>query len=172
MKRKLLNLGLLILNTGTNHSFQPIRHESKFEIQELRFYSNILCSFSNQHFHPERNNCMITKLIFCMLLTIVFVSCGISKYEKIKVEGIAENAKAGAVVSTDDGKCYYISDKESWGYRYGERIKVRGRLEVVEYPKKGSDSILVAQILRKSIIHYPIIRVLWWSDDYLILPEF
>lgn len=102
---------------------------------------------------------MIARLFSGILLITVSFACGISRHEKIKIEGIAENAKAGALVATDDGNCYYISCKESWGYRYGERIKVRGRLEVIEYPKKGNDSIWVAQILRKPVIHHPFIRV-------------
>jgi hypothetical protein len=106
---------------------------------------------------------MISRFIVVILLLFLLFSCGISNYEKIKVEGIAEDAKAGATVVTDDGNCYSISDKESWGYRYGERIKVSGRLEVIEYPKKGNDSILVTQILRKQVIHHPLIRVKWWS---------
>lgn len=100
------------------------------------------------------------KSLFGVLIVCGLFSCRFSKHEWIKIEGIAKDARAGAVVVTDDNKTYYISGKKMWGYRSDNRVKVKGYLQIIKYPNNSNDSIYVSQLHEQSIIHHQIIRII------------
>lgn len=85
---------------------------------------------------------ILSSLIFCLPLG-GFNSCttksvttkNISEAKKsITVFGIAENAKAGAVVLTDQKQTYYVDQLDSWPDAFhGKKVKVTGYLRSVEH---------------------------------------
>ncbi|MFT6981973.1 MAG: hypothetical protein ACJAUD_000740 [Crocinitomicaceae bacterium] len=76
-------------------------------------------------------------LVGCILTIISSImSCGnskdinvkIVKNGKIKVEGIAENAKSGAIVVQSEDTIFYINNLREWNNKYlDKRIVVKGR---------------------------------------------
>lgn len=78
-----------------------------------------------------------------LFLLLLLVSC--KSYENqngsITVTGIAQDAKAGAILVTDDGAHYYIDGTDHWDKQLlGKRLTVTGELvEVTHEPQKGPE---------------------------------
>ncbi len=73
------------------------------------------------------------KVIRCcvLLLVLAVTGCGAVK-PSINVSGVAKDAKAGAVVITDEGGTYYIDRLDYWGPEYlNKRVNVTGILQTV-----------------------------------------
>jgi hypothetical protein len=63
----------------------------------------------------------------------------------IAIEGVAQDAKAGAVIIADNKDVYYINGIDSWQSKYlNKRLAVTGVLVVVS-GVESNDSILVSQ---------------------------
>lgn len=64
-------------------------------------------------------------------------------YDKITVIGLAENAKAGAIVITKDSLIYYVDRLTEWPTEfYSRQVKVVGYFTIKEgvRPKEGEDT--------------------------------
>lgn len=79
--------------------------------------------------------------------------------KRIKVVGVAQEAKAGAIVVTDLDSIYYVGNLKDWKKKFlNNRVEVSGRLVVVTYTKLDSTKI-VQEIRRKPWIKRPIYKL-------------
>ena len=89
------------------------------------------------------------RIILLSATTVVLLSFGLNDKDivtkKITVTGIAENAKAGAILITTNGPIYLLEGVDKWeDTYYGKKVKVTGRLRVKESKNRNSDSRIVA----------------------------
>jgi hypothetical protein len=65
----------------------------------------------------------------------------------IVIIGTAWNAKGGAVVLTKKDAVYYVRGLEAWDKKfYGKKVKVTGKLVLVDHPKRRKDEPLVQEM--------------------------
>jgi len=97
------------------------------------------------------------RIIFISLLCLVIACQSIHKPENIKeqiintvgseitIEGIAQNAKSGGVIITNDSVIYYIEGVDSWEDNfYNKKVKVKGILDYIDWGgSTDSDSIKI-----------------------------
>jgi hypothetical protein len=73
---------------------------------------------------------MFLQKIF-LFLAVVSLKSDRGIYQKIEVIGKAINAKAGAVVVTDDERVFYLDELDKWNENfYEKRVKVTGKLRI------------------------------------------
>lgn len=93
---------------------------------------------------------------FIVVLSTIFLSSfGHTKtpvHEKIVIEGVAGNAKLGAVVITDDS-VYYIDGVKSWTDAFNEhKVRVTGRLTIKHNHSDKSSSQVSALLPEKMYV--------------------
>ncbi len=65
----------------------------------------------------------------------------------IVIVGTAWDAKGGAVVVTRKEAVYYVDGFDLWDKKfYGKKVKVTGKLVLVNHPKRGKDEPLVQEM--------------------------
>lgn len=74
--------------------------------------------------------------LLCLLLSCSSAQNG----ERVAITGLAQDAKWGAVIITDDKTVYYIDGMDKWDKQlYGSTLTVWGYLDIVEtLPAKGN----------------------------------
>ena len=98
---------------------------------------------------------IILRLYLCF---VIFVSSGCFNQSDVVIIGKAENAKAGAVViSQDDKKMYYLDGIDSWNEKNVDKlVKVTGKLLVEKNePPSKTEPIKQEIIGEKRIIQKP-----------------
>lgn len=93
-----------------------------------------------------------------LLASILTLSCSFVQKKEIMIIGIANNAKAGAVVvADDDKKIYYLDGVDFWDKTYyGKKVKVTGELIVENNKPSGDQKELKQEIIGiKRIIKKP-----------------
>jgi len=75
----------------------------------------------------------------------IFALGHVAMQEKnIVVIGTAWNAKGGAIVVTKKEAVYYVRGLVDWDKKfYGKKVKLTGKLVLVDHPKRGKDQPLV-----------------------------
>lgn len=89
---------------------------------------------------------------------IVFgTSCENLESQQITIIGKAMDAKAGAVVVSDDKGIYYLDGLASWDKKfYAKKVKVVGKLVIEERKKRENVKEVVQEIVgTKKIIKNP-----------------
>lgn len=95
-------------------------------------------------------------LVKVSLYLIMFGLCSFNYEEsnlvsnsKITVVGIALNIKGGAIVDSDNG-FYVVLGLDFWEDKYyGKKVKVTGKLAMVEHKKQSTDSVQVQEWVGK-----------------------
>lgn len=79
--------------------------------------------------------------------------------KRIKVIGVAEEAKGGAIIVTEKDSVYYVGNHKDWKKKFlNNKVVVSGRLVIVTYKKLDSTRI-VQEIRRKPWIKNPIYKL-------------
>jgi len=77
------------------------------------------------------------------ILSFIFFKCSMS--EKVKIEGVATDLKAGAAVMTEKDGGYYLDGMDFWPKDIrGKKIKIKGKLKV-QYDTLRTDPLIVPQ---------------------------
>jgi uncharacterized lipoprotein YmbA len=108
--------------------------------------------------------------IIMLFLTILITCCTSVKIEngfeikteregRIKVHGIALNAKGGCMVLTKNDSVYYVGNNKQWAEKFlNKKIVVSGMLVITTYTKLDSTRI-VQEIKRKPQIKRAIYKL-------------
>lgn len=82
------------------------------------------------------------KLIYLILAILLTQNCAEMSQENITVKGTAMDAKAGAVVVTEDEKIYYLDGLDYWDEDVaGKEVEVKGELFKIEHESKPGEPI-------------------------------
>ena len=74
------------------------------------------------------------------LALVAIVSCKTANLPQITVYGVAKDAKAGAIIITDDNEVYYIDGQDSWPEKYlNKKLKVSGWLKEKVFDKSQAE---------------------------------
>jgi len=98
-------------------------------------------------------NDMSRKIALIILTLILIQGCISKKNNHIKLTGIAQNAKLGAILEMED-RIYYIDSLNYWDeYLVGKRIQVKGNLHLIKKePLKTSEHGLTEQGFHKDTL--------------------
>jgi uncharacterized membrane protein YjjP (DUF1212 family) len=92
------------------------------------------------------NKYFIVIVLFLLSSCISTKNQIIKRHGKIKVTGVAIDAKAGALIKTKAGSIFYIDGLNSWGNdKNGKEIIVEGKFITVEN-KPRKDSLPMQQV--------------------------
>jgi len=87
---------------------------------------------------------LFLKMYLCMVLLAPHHR---ALQKNIVIIGTAWNAKAGAVVVTNKEAVYYVDGLDLWDKKfYGKKVKVTGKLVLVNHPKRRKDEPLVQEM--------------------------
>jgi len=82
-----------------------------------------------------KNSDTIRYIGFLITLIFIFQGCSTIKTNKmndqlVRITGVAQNGKAGALVKTNDGKAYYIEGLNAWPLDiHNKQVTVSGKLK-------------------------------------------
>ena len=111
------------------------------------------------------------RLIIITILVLLLVGCRTTEYVydgytvsitdkgKITVQGKALDAKAGAIVETEESEIYYVDGYSHWEQNfYGKQIEVSGRLRIRETTL--TDTVIIQYAPRMDIIVDPVVKLI------------
>ena len=81
-------------------------------------------------------------LVWMMIMTLAACGCASEQGQRVTIEGIAADMKAGAVVLVD-GKPFYVADLHAWSPDLiGTRVRVEGVLRYVNLSSSIDDGLV------------------------------
>jgi len=93
---------------------------------------------------PIKNEKMILLKIYLFCAVVSGFNCNDREYQTMVFTGTALDAKAGAVVVTDDKGIYYVDGLAGWDRKfYGKKVKITGKLS--EENNKGDTTKVQVQ---------------------------
>ncbi|MEQ6122695.1 hypothetical protein AAON49_00675 [Pseudotenacibaculum sp. MALMAid0570] len=101
------------------------------------------------------------KITFIIVFLVGFYSCSITKNKNyIKIVGVADYSKAGAVVITNENqRAYFLDGMDPWvGDIVGKKLVVTGLLQKVDMDSLYKDQPLMQRVFG---IKYTILRPKW-----------
>jgi len=104
------------------------------------------------------NNINLNFTSLSILLSIcLFTSCSrytqLSDSEKTEIVGVAKNAKAGAVIISDDNKIYYLKNVRHWKRKYlNKKIEITGDVVFIKGTTNQDSTIQSQNIPDRNVI--------------------
>ena len=81
-------------------------------------------------------------LVWMMIMTLATCGCASEQGQRVTIEGIAADTKAGAVVLVD-GKLFYVADLHAWSPDLiGTRVRVEGVLRYINLSSSIDDGLV------------------------------
>lgn len=81
------------------------------------------------------------------------------RMERVKISGVAEEDKGGAIVFTESNSSYTVGKLKGWKKKFlNKKVVVSGRLVVVTYSQLDSSRIMQS-VRRKQLLKRPIYKL-------------